>query len=76
MTALATQQLIDVTYIIAVVGFILALKWLSSPVTAMRGDWSSQPQRWSLALGPEQKCPMPQPNDPSLCGSRRLRIVT
>ena len=30
----------------------------------LRGDWSSQPQRWSLALGPEQKCPMPQPNDP------------
>jgi proton-translocating NAD(P)+ transhydrogenase subunit beta len=37
MTALATQQLIDFSYIAAVVGFILALKWLSSPVSAMRG---------------------------------------
>jgi H+-translocating NAD(P) transhydrogenase subunit beta len=31
------QQLIDFTYIAAAIGFILALKWLSSPVTAMRG---------------------------------------
>ena len=31
------QQLIDFSYIAAVVGFILALKWLSSPVSAMRG---------------------------------------
>jgi NAD(P) transhydrogenase subunit beta len=37
MTPEMTQQLIDITYIFAVVGFILALKWLSSPVTAMRG---------------------------------------
>jgi H+-translocating NAD(P) transhydrogenase subunit beta len=37
MTTLATQQLIDSTYIVAVVGFILALKWLSSPVTSKRG---------------------------------------
>ncbi len=37
MNTLATQQLIDSTYIIAVVGFILSLKWLSSPVTAKRG---------------------------------------
>ena len=37
MTALATQQLIDLSYIAAVIGFILALKWLSSPVSAMRG---------------------------------------
>jgi NAD(P) transhydrogenase subunit beta len=37
MTALATQQLIDLSYIAAVIGFILALKWLSSPVTALRG---------------------------------------
>ncbi|HTC92440.1 MAG TPA: NAD(P)(+) transhydrogenase (Re/Si-specific) subunit beta, partial [Terriglobales bacterium] len=37
MTVVATQQLIDFTYIIAVVGFILAIKWLSSPVSAMRG---------------------------------------
>jgi H+-translocating NAD(P) transhydrogenase subunit beta len=31
------QQLIDVTYITAAIGFILAIKWLSSPVSAMRG---------------------------------------
>jgi len=37
MSALALQQLIDSTYIVAVVGFILSLKWLSSPVSAKRG---------------------------------------
>ncbi len=37
MTDFVTQQLIDSTYILAAIGFILALKWLSSPVTAMRG---------------------------------------
>ena len=37
MTVVATQQLIDFSYIAAVIGFILALKWLSSPVSAMRG---------------------------------------
>src|SRR5215467_1638745 len=37
MTAVTTQQLIDFSYIAAVIGFILALKWLSSPVSAMRG---------------------------------------
>jgi NAD(P) transhydrogenase subunit beta len=37
MTDFMSQQLIDSTYILAAVGFILALKWLSSPVTAMRG---------------------------------------
>ena len=37
MTAINAQQLIDFTYVFAAVGFILALKWLSSPVTAMRG---------------------------------------
>jgi H+-translocating NAD(P) transhydrogenase subunit beta len=31
------QQLIDFSYIAAVIGFILALKWLSSPASAMRG---------------------------------------
>jgi H+-translocating NAD(P) transhydrogenase subunit beta len=31
------QMLIDLSYIAAAVGFILAVKWLSSPVTAMRG---------------------------------------
>ena len=37
MSELATQQLIDLSYIAAVIGFILALKWLSSPVSALRG---------------------------------------
>ena len=37
MTAVATQQLIDFSYIAAVIGFILAIKWLSSPISAMRG---------------------------------------
>ena len=37
MTAISAQQLIDFTYIAAAIGFILALKWLSSPVSAMRG---------------------------------------
>ena len=37
MTPAMAQQLIDFTYIAAAIGFILALKWLSSPVTAMRG---------------------------------------
>jgi proton-translocating NAD(P)+ transhydrogenase subunit beta len=37
MTAIPAQQIIDFTYILAAVGFILALKWLSSPVSAMRG---------------------------------------
>jgi NAD(P) transhydrogenase subunit beta len=37
MNPAALQQLIDFSYIAAVIGFILALKWLNSPVTAMRG---------------------------------------
>ena len=37
MNPLVTQQLIDSTYIVAAVLFILALKWLSSPVSARRG---------------------------------------
>ena len=37
MSPATLQQLIDFSYIIAVIGFILALKWLSSPVSAMRG---------------------------------------
>src|SRR6202795_4441701 len=31
------QQLIDFTYIAAAIGFILAIKWLGSPVSAKRG---------------------------------------
>ncbi|HWG57541.1 MAG TPA: NAD(P)(+) transhydrogenase (Re/Si-specific) subunit beta [Candidatus Acidoferrales bacterium] len=37
MSAIATQQAIDFAYIIAVILFVLALKWLSSPVSARRG---------------------------------------
>ncbi|MGC2332399.1 MAG: NAD(P)(+) transhydrogenase (Re/Si-specific) subunit beta [Candidatus Acidiferrales bacterium] len=37
MTSLATQQLLDFAFIAAVALFILALRWLSSPVTARRG---------------------------------------
>ena len=37
MSPATLQQLIDFSYIAAIIGFILALKWLSSPVTAMRG---------------------------------------
>jgi NAD(P) transhydrogenase subunit beta len=37
MNPLAAQQLIDFAYLIAVVLFILALKWLSSPASARHG---------------------------------------
>ena len=37
MSAITTQEVIDFTYLAAVIGFILALKWLSSPVSAKRG---------------------------------------
>ena len=37
MNLLATQQLLDFAFIAAVALFILALRWLSSPVTARRG---------------------------------------
>src|SRR6201994_3781933 len=36
------SQLIEFTYIIAVVLFILSLKWLSSPATARRGVWAGE----------------------------------
>jgi H+-translocating NAD(P) transhydrogenase subunit beta len=35
-------HLIEVTYIIAVVLFILSLKWLSSPATARHGVWAGE----------------------------------
>ncbi len=37
MTILATQQLVDFAYILAIALFILSLKWLSSPATARHG---------------------------------------
>ncbi len=36
------SHVIEVTYIIAVVLFILSLKWLSSPATARRGVWAGE----------------------------------
>src|ERR1700760_2336373 len=36
------SQLIEFTYIIAVVLFILSLKWMSSPATARRGVWAGE----------------------------------
>ncbi len=37
MTAADVQQLIDLTYLVAAVLFVLSLKWLSSPVSAPHG---------------------------------------
>ena len=37
MTALPTEQLLHAAYLVATVLFILAIKWLSSPVSARRG---------------------------------------
>ena len=42
MTFLASDTLIEVTYLIATALFILALKWLSSPATARRGVWAGE----------------------------------
>ncbi len=36
------EQIIEVTYLIATVLFILSLKWLSSPATARRGVWAGE----------------------------------
>ncbi len=38
----ASEYIIEITYIVAAVLFILALKWLSSPVTARRGVWAGE----------------------------------
>ena len=37
-----SEYLIEITYIIAAVLFILSLKWLSSPTTARRGVWAGE----------------------------------
>ena len=37
-----TEYVIEITYIVAAVLFILALKWLSSPGTARRGVWAGE----------------------------------
>jgi H+-translocating NAD(P) transhydrogenase subunit beta len=39
---IATEHIIEVTYLIATALFILSLKWLSSPVTARRGVWAGE----------------------------------
>src|SRR6478609_9226253 len=39
---LATEHLIEITYLIATALFILSLKWLSSPTTARRGVWAGE----------------------------------
>ncbi len=38
----STETVIEITYIIAAVLFILSLKWLSSPTTARRGVWAGE----------------------------------
>ncbi len=42
MSSAASMQLIHTTYIVSVVLFILAIKWLSSPTTAKRGVLSGE----------------------------------
>src|ERR1700749_1472450 len=39
---IASEHIIEVTYLIATALFILSLKWLSSPATARRGVWAGQ----------------------------------
>ena len=39
---IATEHLIEVTYLIATALFVLSLKWLSSPVTARHGVWAGE----------------------------------
>jgi H+-translocating NAD(P) transhydrogenase subunit beta len=39
---IATEQMIEVAYLIATALFILSLKWLSSPATARRGVWAGE----------------------------------
>src|SRR5215471_1188387 len=39
---IATEHIIETTYLIATALFILSLKWLSSPATARRGVWAGE----------------------------------
>src|SRR6516162_3591801 len=38
----ATQQIIQIAYLVATVLFILSLKWMSSPTTARHGVWAGE----------------------------------
>src|ERR1700675_3362224 len=38
----ASENILELTYLIATVLFVLSLKWLSSPVTARRGVWAGE----------------------------------
>ncbi len=51
MTFLASDTLIEVTYLIATALFILALKWLSSPATARRGVWAGEAGMFLAIVG-------------------------
>ncbi len=39
---IATEYILEITYLIATALFVLSLKWLSSPVTARRGVWAGE----------------------------------
>src|SRR5215467_5826849 len=39
---IATEHIIETTYLIATALFILSLKWLSSPATARHGVWAGE----------------------------------
>ena len=39
---IATEHVIEITYLVATGLFVLSLKWLSSPATARRGVWSGE----------------------------------
>src|SRR6516225_11033211 len=39
---IASEHLIEITYLIATALFILSLKWMSSPTTARHGVWAGE----------------------------------
>jgi len=38
----ASENILEITYLIATALFVLSLKWLSSPITARRGVWAGE----------------------------------
>ncbi len=42
MSATASNTIIELSYVVAAVLFVLALKWLSAPSTARRGVWAGE----------------------------------